>query len=65
MSCPVLWPKPHSAPSSDAFAELRPMVSGVSACMMPQIVLHMCGSQASCRLAETNLYDTAQHRRRH
>lgn len=28
----MLWPKPHSAPSSAPFTWLRPIVSGVSAC---------------------------------
>lgn len=32
MSWPVEWPKPHSAPSAEAAALPRPMVSGVSAC---------------------------------
>ena len=32
MSCPVLCPNPHSAPSRDAFTVLRPIVKGVSAC---------------------------------
>lgn len=36
MSCPVLWPKPQSAPSRDAFTVLRPMVNGVSACRQQQ-----------------------------
>ena len=33
MSCPMLCPKPHSAPSMVARTLLRPIVSGVSACM--------------------------------
>ncbi len=32
ISWPVLWPKPHSAPSKDAAAWLRPIVKGVNAC---------------------------------
>jgi hypothetical protein len=37
MSWPVEWPKPHSAPSADAAARLRPIVSGVSACFVCRV----------------------------
>ncbi len=40
MSCPVEWPKPHSAPSAEAVTRLRPMVRGVSACTPASTTSH-------------------------
>ena len=43
MSCPVLCPNPHSAPSRDAFTVLRPIVKGVSACSQKRKTLTLTG----------------------
>ena len=52
MSCPMLCPKPQSAPISVALMLLLPMVSGVRACAQPGPSLQFPSSSIRARLVQ-------------